>query len=255
MHSDDPSRCVHQRTVARSRRRGVNAVTLVADGAQHGLLERRRYELRAARAGRPAHQRRHQHRPARPDTCALHGEQSADRPRCCARDVNGCATRVRPMQTNVRGTASYTIPWVDVLASAMFTVRPGVTINANYQVALTELTSRRARSGIRPAAPGPLPTAGSCRRTWLSNDTFGEGIRLVDFSWRRTSASPASGSTSASTSTTCSTRTRRSATAARSPIRSRHRGMRHRAAGLSPWGTVNNITTPRYARFQLQFDF
>jgi len=32
--------------------------------------------------------------------------------------------------------------------------------------------------------------------------------------------------------------------------------MRSAAAGtLQPWGSVNNITTPRYARFQMQFDF
>ena len=37
----------------------------------------------------------------------------------------------RPWQTNVRGSATYTIPWVDVLASVVFQSRPGVEISAN----------------------------------------------------------------------------------------------------------------------------
>ena len=47
--------------------------------------------------------------------------------------------RVRPFQTNLRGTASYTIPWVDVLVSSTFSVRPGAQINANYTVDIPDL--------------------------------------------------------------------------------------------------------------------
>jgi hypothetical protein len=37
----------------------------------------------------------------------------------------------RPWQTNVRGSATYTIPWADVLASVVFQSRPGVERQAN----------------------------------------------------------------------------------------------------------------------------
>ncbi len=37
----------------------------------------------------------------------------------------------RPWQTNVRGSATYTIPWVDVLAGLVFQSRPGVERSAN----------------------------------------------------------------------------------------------------------------------------
>lgn len=38
----------------------------------------------------------------------------------------------RPWQTNVRGSATYTIPWADVLASVVFQSRPGVERSANF---------------------------------------------------------------------------------------------------------------------------
>ena len=40
----------------------------------------------------------------------------------------------RPFQTNVRGTASYTIPWIDVLFSSTFSYRPGVQVTGKYTV-------------------------------------------------------------------------------------------------------------------------
>jgi hypothetical protein len=39
----------------------------------------------------------------------------------------------RPWQTNVRGSASYTIPWIDVLTSVTFQSRPGTERSANVQ--------------------------------------------------------------------------------------------------------------------------
>ncbi len=66
------------------------------------------------------------------DTCY----STLDGPSVKGRDGNdprvGCRP-IRPFQTNVRANASYTIPWVDVLASAIFQYRPGAERSANLQ--------------------------------------------------------------------------------------------------------------------------
>jgi hypothetical protein len=63
-------------------------------------------------------------------------------------------------ETNVRGTASYTIPWVDVLASTVFQWRPGVERDANYTFTKDQVVWEPG-SASRATAPCPAgPTAG-----------------------------------------------------------------------------------------------
>jgi hypothetical protein len=62
----------------------------------------------------------------------------------CEYEINGPSQRQReggrgpscyvwrPWQTNARGSATYTIPWADVLASVVFQSRPGVERSANF---------------------------------------------------------------------------------------------------------------------------
>jgi len=91
----------------------------------------------------------------------------------------------------------------------------------------------------------------------ISNDTFGEGIRLVDiklaknigFGGKRVNigADVFNVFNSDAALGYCATFPNPSQNIG---------GCGSATAGtLQPWGTVNNITTPRYARFQLQFDF
>jgi hypothetical protein len=63
-------------------------------------------------------------------------------------------------ETNVRGTASYTIPKVDVLLATVFQWRPGVERSANYTFTKDEVTWEPT-SASRATAPCPAgPTAG-----------------------------------------------------------------------------------------------
>jgi hypothetical protein len=206
------------------------------------------------------------------DQCAL----LTDNPPTGARLMEGrerdCA-RARDFQTNVRGTASYTIPWVDVLASATFSYRPGVQINANYQIGLADLAfaSDAVIVETAPAVAGStsLP-AGSPRvvgvqgatnsRTTvalLSNDTYGEGIRLFDFRLAKNIRFAGKRVNIGVDVFNVFNSDAALGYCADYPNPSLGiEGCGTAAAGtLIPWGAVNNITTPRYARFQVQFDF
>jgi hypothetical protein len=164
----------------------------------------------------------------------------------------GC-DRVRPFQTNVRGSATYTIPWVDVLLSSVFTYRPGVQQFANYQVSLDDIEWLSARPF--PGISGN--NNGFVTHNLLSNDTYGEGIRIVDlklaknirFAGKRVNVGVDIFNVfnSDAAFNYCGTFP--------NPEQGIE-GCGTIAAGtLQPYGTVTNITTPRYARFQLQFDF
>ena len=62
------------------------------------------------------------------NTCRAHG-RPATPPKGPISVSEGYVTaRTTTFQTNVRGTASYTIPWIDVLFSSTFSYRPGVQV-------------------------------------------------------------------------------------------------------------------------------
>ena len=162
---------------------------------------------------------------------------------------------VRPFQTNLRGTASYTIPWVDVLFSSVFTYRPGVTVNANYTVAVNDVVWANTAGRLVPGISGAIN--GQVTQNLLSNDTYGEGIRIVDiklaknirFSNKRINigADVYNVFNSDAALGYCGTYPNPSQGI---------QGCGSASLGtLVPWRAVNNITTPRYARFQLQVDF
>ena len=79
----------------------------------------------------------------------------------------------------MRGTATYTIPWVDVLLSSTFSGRPGVQINANYTVDVPSLVwgpNSQNRTGTTLAPPATGAAAQTVTQNLLSNDTYGERI-------------------------------------------------------------------------------
>ena len=167
----------------------------------------------------------------------------------------------RPLQTNVRASASYTIPWADVLLSAVFAYRPGVTINASQITNISDLVWMPG-SEYRATYSGPECTSGgvviqgcltgstsqTVTQNLVSNDTFGEGSRLFDikvgknfrFARKRVNVGfdiynvfNSDAALSYCTSyPTCGT-----------------------GANQLNWRDVRGVTAPRFARFQVQFDF
>ena len=167
---------------------------------------------------------------------------------------------VRPFQTNVRGTATYTIPWIDVLFSSTFSYRPGVQVNATYTVANGDLIWLPG-SGIQTDTGLPRTSAiqnnatGTVAQNLLSNDTYGEGIRLFDirlaknirFARKRVNIGVDVFNVFNSDAALgyCGT----------FPNPSQNIQGCGTGANIQSWRQVNNITTPRQAHFEVQFDF
>ena len=170
----------------------------------------------------------------------------------------------RPFQTNVRGSASYTIPWVDVLFSTVIAYRPGVTINASQVINLSDLVwmagseyratyagaeCTNATTGVTITGCLTGSTAQTVTQNLVSNDTYGEGSRLFDiklgknfrFSGKRLNVgldiynvfNSDAAMAYCSTYPTCGAGT----------------------VNELQWREVRGLTAPRFARFQVQFDF
>jgi Carboxypeptidase regulatory-like domain len=192
-----------------------------------------------------------------------------------ARDVDDCRAQVnnppsvvlqvggertcapeRPLQTNVRGSASYTIPWVDVLFSTVFSYRPGSELTANYQYNLADIvwlegseyraTNTTDCGTMTVPNPGCLTgaaTATTVTRDLLANDTFGELAKNIRFAGNKRvniGADVYNVFNSDAALGYCGTYPQCGAVGAQPAV---------------PWAAVNSITTPRFVRFQVQFDF
>jgi hypothetical protein len=164
--------------------------------------------------------------------------------------------RARDYQTNVRGTATYTIPWVDVLVASTFSARPGVQISANYTVDIPDLVwgpNSQNRTGTTLAASG----ATTVSRNLLSNDMYGESIILFDvklaknirFGGKRLNLGfdVYNVFNSDAALQYCGTfpNPQRDILGCGSVV----------GGTLRPGRTIDGITTPRYGRFQMSFDF
>jgi len=172
--------------------------------------------------------------------------------------------RLRPWQTNVRGTASYTIPWIDVLVSSTFSVRPGTQTNANYTVDIANdlvwgpnSQSRKGTLFVNSSATTTCSGFGVPCPALLSDDTFGERITLFDmkiaknirFMGKRINIGGDIYNIFNSDAALgyCATFP--------NPARGIE-GCGTAAAGtLQQWNQVTSIVTPRYARFQIRADF
>jgi len=156
---------------------------------------------------------------------------------------------VRPFQTNVRANASYTIPWVDVLASVIFQYRPGVEMSANYIAFANQVT------WVDPTRNGTNFIAQATTQTNAINllnggDKYGEGIRLTDlkfaknirFAGKRLNVGVDIYNLFNSDAALGYDSTYNSIVGGQSVVNANF------------W-RVNNITSPRFARFQVQFNF
>jgi hypothetical protein len=164
----------------------------------------------------------------------------------------------RIFQTNVRGTASYTIPWVDVLVSSTFSVRPGVEYSANYTVDVLQGLEWGPFSQNRIGTALVGNTSGTVTQDLLGNDTYGERITLVDMKFAKNirfmgkrinvGVDVYNVLNSDAARAYCSTFP--------NPAQGVEGCSGSAAAGnLVEWGSVTNIVTPRYARFQIRADF
>jgi hypothetical protein len=91
----------------------------------------------------------------------------------------------RPWQTNIRGSATYTIPWVDVLASVVFQSRPGVERSANLNYTFEQVmwepgSEARATNTVGCATTGANTAPVGCLFDVANNNAF--AINLLDFS-------------------------------------------------------------------------
>jgi hypothetical protein len=164
---------------------------------------------------------------------------------------------VRPWQTNLRGTASYTIPWVDVLLSSTFSVRPGAEFRANYTVGVPELEwGPNSQNRVGTTLVGN--TGGTTSTNLVDNATYGERITLFDirvgknirFKNKRINigADIYNVFNSDAARSYCGTFP--------NPAQAIEGCSGSAAAGtLVEHGEVTGIVTPRYARLQMQFNF
>jgi hypothetical protein len=102
----------------------------------------------------------------------------------------GCDSKT-PWRTNLRGTASYLVPWADVLVSTVFQMLPGAEIGANLtyskeQIRWNPESASRATEPCSVATNG-VGCLGATRNTTtvsvpllLSNEMFGERVSLFD---------------------------------------------------------------------------
>jgi hypothetical protein len=196
------------------------------------------------------------------NTCATNIDSPNVQGRTGAELLRGCIQR-EPMLTNIRGNVSYTIPWIDVLASGVFRYQPGPEISALMTVQYTDVVWE-PESANRQGLPFTTGTSGGSSNTaniqLLNNrDMYGEGMRMFDLTLRknvrflgkRLSAGLDiynifnSDAPLAYQSTYTATRLSDGTWVQGNPT----------TGALNDWRRITSITSPRFARFNLTFDF
>jgi hypothetical protein len=183
-----------------------------------------------------------------------------DAPNAKAREGNSpaCNPSVR-YETNVRGSASYTIPWIDVLASTIFQYRPGIAYNANLTVTKDQVTwepdsayrATQPCTGAQAGQVGCFVTGGGTTATETTvnlldpGDIYGEGYWIFDLKFAKNIRFA----------------NRRLNVGVdvynlfnNDAIRGIQQTYPASAAGLA-WGAPTVLLSPRFARLQVQFDF
>jgi hypothetical protein len=180
------------------------------------------------------------------DTCRNLVDNPANR---TVNDVTNCHT-VAPFQTNLRGTAAYTIPKVDVLVSSVYQYRPGADLSANMTVTCSAAAGCAAVTWAPGSTPGRGQTVffsqGTTQTVNLlpANEIFGEGHTQVDlkvakiFRFAGTRANVGLDiynllNTDAITSY----------------------NQTFTPTAANAWLTPTNLVQPRFVRIQVQFDF
>ena len=182
------------------------------------------------------------------DNCSVLIDDPANR---TVGDNQNCHA-VTPFQTNLRGTATYTIPKIDVLVSSVFQSRPGPEINANLVVPCSAAAGCSALTWAPGSTPGRGQTvflsAGTTTTVNLlpNNSLYGDGFQQFDvkvakvfrFAGTRLNAGLDIYNVLNSDAIT-------SYNSTFSPT----------AAGGNPWMRATQLATPRFVRVMMQLDF
>ena len=174
----------------------------------------------------------------------------------------GCLQK-EPFLTNVRGNASYTIPWIDVLTGVVFQYRPGPERSANLTYTSNDVIWE---PGDANRAGTPFNTATGTTTTQTVNlldsrDVYGEGLRLWDLTFRKNIRFGGKllsvgvdvynlfNSDAALTyqNTYTAFRLADGTWVSDNPVTP--------SVEFNDWNRVTGITNPRFARFSLTFDF
>jgi hypothetical protein len=187
-----------------------------------------------------------------------------DAPNVKAREGNSPACNpYQRWESNVRGTASYTVPKIDVLVSTVFQYRPGSERSATYTVSKDQVvwepnSASRASQPCTGAQAGQFgcftPQGSTTATTYQFNaldpgDLYGEGYTLFDlklaknirFAGKRLNVGV----------DIYNLLNNDAILAYESTFPAVTTGP---AAG-TPWGTPTGLLSPRFARLQVQFDF
>jgi hypothetical protein len=192
------------------------------------------------------------------DNPSLRQREGNSRPACNPR---------RPFQTQVRGSASYTVPFVDVLVSTVFQSRPGPAISANYQFNLADVVWmpgsewRATNTAGCPTAfptgclyPGNTGTQSPTINLLDTGDMYGSRYQLIDlkfaknirFARRRVNLGVDIYNVFNSDAII-------GYSTAYNPVET------HDPDGnpiiANAWRSASTLVPPRYARFSVQFDF
>jgi hypothetical protein len=197
------------------------------------------------------------------NTCAV----STDTPDVEGRvgnEFRGGCNEYRPFQTNVRANASYTIPFIDVLAGVVFQYRPGPERTADIDIPNTAV---QWEAGSEGRAGTLFNTNNGTTATQEINllddgDLFGEGLRLWDLNFSKNirfagkrlnlgvnvyNLFNSDGATGYIDDYTAfyipETGTWVSDNPATADVE------------FNDWGRVDGITSPRFMRFTVSFDF
>jgi hypothetical protein len=207
------------------------------------------------------------------DNCAIMVDEPIVR---VARNGDVSCKIQRPFQTNIRANASYTIPWVDILSSVVFQYRPGVEMSANYTFLTSQLQwdpSSASRATNNTGCVNGIPVTG-CLTTGVFGDRatvnllnagekYGEGVRLMDlkfaknirFAGKRLNVGVDIYNLFNSDAALGYDNTMNDIVGGVSVPHTTNVTTNGVATPWRTFWTANNLVSPRFARFQVQFDF
>jgi len=196
------------------------------------------------------------------DTCGVDIDSPNVKGREGAPFSGGCFIQGKFL-TNVRGNASYTIPWIDVLTSAVFQYRPGPARTATWTYYQNQpIWSAESQARTNTSFNGALGTSNTASTDLLmNNELYGEGMRLFDMTFRKNLRFAGK-----RLSLGLDIYNIFNSDAALGYVNTYNSFLQGDgsfggddpntpAIEVQDWGRINSLTNPRFARFSMTFDF